>query len=145
MDELTQEEADRLLELAKVRTSAEQVEWPTGAKVIVLLKSNDGREEFLLDVATYLIKLSKITLQNRARTTSILVRLDIDGRPHRNPDDVEITSPHIHLFREGYNDKWAYPVPSEKFRDLSDRAKTLEDFFRFCNVVEPPHFRFGLF
>ena len=145
MDDLTQVEADRLFALTKCRTSEEQVDWPVGAKVAVLLTSVDGRDEFILDVATSSIKLSKVTLQNRARTTAILARLDIDGRPHRNPDDVEISSPHIHLFREGFNDKWAFAVPAEHFSDLSDRVKILEDFLRFCNVVEPPVFNFGLF
>ena len=107
--------------------------------------SEDGRDEFILDVATSSIKLSKITLQNRARTTAILARLDIDGPSHRNPDDFEIPCPHIHLFREGFNDKWAFTVPSAHFSDLSDRVKTLEDFLRFCSVIEPPFFKFGLF
>ena len=109
------------------------------------LISDDGRDEFVLDVATFSIKLSKVTLQNRVRTTAILARLDIDGPPHRNPDDVEISSPHIHLFREGFNDKWAFAVPPEHFSDLSDRVKALEDFLRFCNVVAPQLFNFGLF
>ncbi len=145
MDDLTQVEANRLFALKKRRISEVQVDWPVGARVAVPLTSDDGRDEFVLDVATSSIKLSKVTLQNRVRTTAILARLDIDGPPHRNPDDVEILSPHIHLFREGFNDKWAFPVPPEHFTDLSDRVKALEDILRFCNIVAPQLFNFGLF
>jgi len=98
----------------------------------------------MLDIGTSSIKLSKLMFQNRARTTAILVRLEIDGSPHRNPDDTEVPCPHIHLYREGFNDKWAFPVPSEHFRDLTDKYITLEDFMRFCHIVQPPEFVEGL-
>jgi hypothetical protein len=145
MDDLKQTEADRLFNLEKRKASDEEVDWPLGAKVAVQLISLDGREEFILDVSTYSIKVSKITMQNRVRTTAILARLDIDGPTHRNPDDVEIPCPHIHLYREGFNDKWAFPVQGIQFRDLSNRVNTLEDFMRYCNITDPPSFRFGLF
>jgi hypothetical protein len=144
-DELSQEEADRLLVLEKRRTRDEAVFWPNGGgKIAVPLVSIDGREEFMLDIGTSSIKLSKLMFQNRARTTAILVRLEIDGSPHRNPDDTEVPCPHIHLYREGFNDKWAFPVPSEHFRDLTDKYITLEDFMRFCHIVQPPEFVEGL-
>lgn len=143
MDDLTQIEADRLFSLEKHKVLDEQVEWPMEAKVAIRLVSLDGREEFILDVSTYSIKVSKTTLQNRVHTTAILVRLDVGGPPHRNPDDTEILCPHIHRFREGFNDKWAYPVPNEHFRDLADRVKTLNDFMRYCNITNPPIFNSG--
>ena len=42
-------------------------------------------------------------------------------------------------------DKWASPVPSNRFADLDDLWRTLEDFRRFCNIVEPPVIQRGLF
>jgi len=144
--ELSQSEADHLLGLKKKRRSADNVRWPVpGMKVCVGLLSMDEKEEFFLDVGRGQIKLTKLTLQNRARSTVILARLDIDGPPHRNPDDHEVPCPHIHLYREGFDDKWAFPVPAEQFSDLSDRRKALADFMRFCNIVDPPHFEDGLF
>ena len=73
----------------------------------------DGREEFLLDIRRARIDLAKGTYQNRGREVVILARLDFGGAPHRNPDGEEIGSPHIHLYREGFGDKWAFPIPSE--------------------------------
>jgi hypothetical protein len=75
----------------------------------------------------------------------VLVRLDFGGAPHRNPDGEEIGSPHLHLYREGYGDKWAVPVPEDRFENLSDPWQTLEDFMRYCNVVQSPMIRRGLF
>ncbi len=140
-DDLTQDQADYLFALRKRRTSNEFVHWPAaGGKAVVPLVSEDGREEFALDVTTSAIKLSKLMMQNRARVTAILARLEIDGAPHRNPDDAEVPCPHLHLYREGFNDKWAFPVPTEHFSDLSDRQKTVDDFMRFCSIIEPPEF-----
>ena len=58
---------------------------------------------------------------------------------------LAIGSPHLHLYREGFGDKWAFPVPPKHFSNLADPWLTLEDFMRFCNVTEPPFIRRGLF
>lgn len=145
-DEISQAEADYLLALEKYRVSDDTVTWPMpGEKATVDLVSYDKSEKFILDVFRGRIKLSKLRLQNRARTTIILVRLEIDGSPHRNPDDVELPCPHIHLYREGHGDKWAYPLPPGVFLNLADREQTLQDFMRFCSIVQPPEFVAGLF
>ena len=83
-------------------------------------------------------------MQNRARHVVVLVRLDLGGPPHRNPDDEEIGTPHLHVYRAGYGDKWAFPVPPDRFRDLTDVPKTLEDFLRYRNVTQPPRINLGL-
>lgn len=75
----------------------------------------------------------------------VLVRLDLGGAPHRNPDDEEVPVPHLHVYREGYGDKWAVPVPVSAFRDLSDIMIALDDFLRFCNITLPPRIERGLF
>ena len=145
-EEVTQAEADALLAMEKHRMSEQASRWPDlGRKLTVDLLSVDKRERFQLDMTSSQIKLSKFTFQNRARTTVILARLDIDGAPHRNPDDVEISATHLHLFREGYGDKWAYPVPPEVFTDLSSHWACLQDFMRYCNITKPPDFDRGLF
>lgn len=116
-----------------------------GGKLSVPLVSKDGWEVFLLDLWRGRISLRREKLQTRARRTLVLARLDIGGRPHRNPDDSRIESPHLHLYHEGFADRWAFPVPDTAFEDLSDSTRTLDDFLRFCNVVEPPSIRRGLF
>ena len=143
---LTQAEADTLLAIEKHRADTTEWEYPDlGGGVAVPLVSVDGREQFFLDLWRARINLRKGTYQNRGRQVAILARLDFGGTPHRNPDGEEIGSPHLHLYREGFGDKWAFPVPLDRFSNLLDPWLTLEDFMRFCNVVEPPFIRRGLF
>ncbi len=143
---LTQAEADGLLAMEKHRVD-DRVWFPPGrgGKVTVPLASVDGREPFLLDLRRGQINLAKNTYQNRARQVFILARLDIGGAPHRNPDDEVIQGPHLHLYREGYNDRWAYPVPQDRFQNPSDAIRALEDFMDYCNVTLRPRFQLGLF
>lgn len=91
------------------------------------------------------INLLKGTYQTRSRQVVVLVRLDFGGPPHRNPDGQEIASPHIHIFREGYADKWAFPVLPENFPNLNDLFQTLQDFYAYCNITQPPQIYKGLF
>ncbi|MBM3303443.1 MAG: hypothetical protein FJY85_26285, partial [Deltaproteobacteria bacterium] len=103
------------------------------------------RENFTLDVSRGKIDLLRGSYQNRSRQVIVLVRLDFGGHPHRNPDGQDIPSPHLHLYREGYGDKWATPVPASVFPDMADLWRLLEDFMAFCNIIEPPLIERGLF
>lgn len=143
---LTQAEADALIAMEKRRVTDERVDFPMGGQSVVLpLQSTDRREQFLLDLSRGRIDLLKVKMQNRGRQVVVLVRLDLGGAPHRNPDDTEIAAPHLHVYREGYGDKWAIEVPRERFRNVSDAWTTLEDFLRYCNVTQPPRIERGLF
>jgi hypothetical protein len=116
-----------------------------GGAISIPLVSADRREQFLLDVRRGRIDLTKGTYQNRGRQVVVLVRLDFGGAPHRNPDGEEVPPPHLHLYRERFGDKWAVAVPGDRFASIGDPWRTLEDFMRFCNIVEPPIIRRGLF
>ncbi len=138
MIELEQAEADRLLALAKRRKETTIYRLPPHrGKISVPLEDLTGREGFLLDISQGGISLERRTYQTRARQTAILARLDF-GSPHRNPDGEEIGVPHLHTYREGYGDKWAYPVPADRYPNIGNLWLTLFDFLVFCNVVEPP-------
>ena len=143
---LTQAEADALIAMEKHRASEDRSDFPMGGQSVVLpLQSADKREQFLLDLSRGRIDLLKVKMQNRGRQVVVLVRLDLGGAPHRNPDDEEISTPHLHVYREGYGDKWGMPVPADRFRNPGDVWATLEDFLRFCNITQPPHIERGLF
>lgn len=142
---LSQAEADALLAMEKRRNDDSDRSFPVGGGSLVIpLVSTDGRESFLLDLRRGRADLSKATYQNRARTVVVLARLDLGGHPHRNPDGKEIGSPHLHRYREGFGDKWAYPLPPD-FSDPSDLWKTLDDFLQFCNITLRPKIQRGLF
>ena len=143
---LTQAEADALIAMEKHRANEGLVDFPwKGGSLIISLLSPDKREQFLLDISRSRIDLLKGKFQNRARQVIVLVRLDFGGAPHRNPDGEEVACPHLHLYREGYGDKWATPAPMELFGRISDIFDTLEDFMRYCNITKPPKIQRGLF
>jgi hypothetical protein len=142
---LTQFEADSLISMDKHRLDDERYPFPTSGSLVVPLQSFDKREQFYLDIRRGRIDLFKGKYQTRARQVVVLVRLDFGGAPHRNPDDQEIGSPHLHIYREGYGDKWAYPIPVNDFPRISDLWGTLEDFLKYCRVTMPPIIDRGLF
>ena len=144
--DITQGEADALIEMEKCRIDDKQLLFPiAGDRLTVALTSIDKRESFSLDVTRAQIKLTKATYQNRARQAIILIRLDLDGPLHRNPDGEEIPCPHLHMYREGYGDKWAIPVPTDLYPDCGNLFATFEAFMVHCNITDPPQIDKGLF
>jgi hypothetical protein len=137
--QLTQAEADALIALEKHRVDGTVWRIPiVGGGLSIPLQSADRREQFVLDIYRGRINLMKGTHQTRGRAVVVLVRLDFGGSPHRNPDGEEIGSPHLHVYREGFGDKWAMPVPLDVFANLHDLARTLDDFMDYCHVVSRP-------
>lgn len=142
---LTQQEAEALLVLEKYFLGNDRFEFPSlGGALRIPLHSTDRREEFSLDITRSRILLEKHTFQARARKAVILARLDLAGPPHRNPDGEEIGCPHLHLYREGYGDKWASPLP-EAFSGVTDAVELMEKFMDYCRVVGKPIIDRGLF
>lgn len=145
MIDLTQQEADALLTLKKYYFETDILQFPDlGGTLRLVLHSLDKREEFNLDVTRGKISLAKNTFQTRARKAIVLVRLDILGPPHRNPDGEEVECPHIHLYREGFGDKWAYPLPNE-LKGIGDMYELLDKFMDYCHIVGKPTIERGLF
>lgn len=141
-----QSEVDALLALDKQRIDDRTWRLPDmGGKISIPLISSSGKEEFMLDVHRHKIKLEKGTYNNRARKVVVLARLDFGGPPHRNPDGEEIGPLHLHVYREGYGDKWAFPPPPDLFLDTADRWAMLNNFMAYCRIIRPPIIDRGLF
>lgn len=144
--DLSQEIADELIAMPKECLSEERYQFPlNGEGYVIPLAAPDRHEYFLLDLHAGRINLSKLHIQTRGRQVIVLVRLDLGGAPHRNPNGETIPCPHLHVYREGYGDKWAIPVPTDKFSDLADHWSTLHEFMHYCQIVKPPRFEQGLF
>lgn len=144
--DLTQAEANALLAMEKQRVDDSVWKFPDRGGVLAIpLTSVDLREDFLLDVRRGRVNIAKVTYQNRARSVVVLARLDLAGAPHRNPDLTEIPTPHLHLYREGFGDKWAFSVLAADFPHPGDPWATLHDFMRYCRIVAPPKIQPGIF
>ncbi|MHB1167138.1 MAG: DUF6978 family protein [Carboxydocellales bacterium] len=134
---LTQAEIDLLLNMLKLLVDKGNVNFPTVASYKCLdIVSQDGKEKFIIDINRKgRIKISKCTYQERYRKDDILLRLDIDGPPHTNPDGQEVPPNHLHIYKEGYGDSWAYPVPPDMFSNPGDLVTTLIEFLQYCRVT----------
>ncbi|CAN5316793.1 hypothetical protein BH23BAC1_BH23BAC1_50640 [soil metagenome] len=58
---------------------------------------------------------------------------------------TEVLTPHLHLYVEGYGEKWA--VPADLFLQINqkDRFEIMMVFFKYCNVTEIPYIPKTLF
>lgn len=156
---LTQSEADALFAMPKKPKANNPDAFPyAGGKLLAEFVSLDGREVFLFNINRASIEVSKITYQKRARQVEILRRLDVGGSPHSNPEvegisleflvpynGLEIPCPHLHIYVEGFADKWAIPAPAELLTPNNDLYTIMENFLRHCNVTEMPNIERGLF
>ena len=136
---ITQTEFDYLMALQKVfddelmplELGPPPIQWTRE------LSAANSHEKFLLDFRRGSLGFGKYTLNKRYRQSVILLRYDNSGR-HTNPDGTRFDGPHVHIFHEGYNDKFAFPVtdigvsPSDPIQIVLDR------FLEVCNVIKVP-------
>lgn len=142
---LTQADADALLALAKRFEGPPTINLPVGADDRYDMVGGEREEEaFVLDVWRGRRRAVKMKFQTRGRNVVVLARLDLHGAPHTNPDGEQIGGTHLHLFREGFDAKWAFPLDIETFRDPSDFALAFNDFCRLCRVENPPVVQQGM-
>lgn len=140
---LSQAEADALIAMAKTFAEQSAISIPPGTDETRGLIGAAPKERFLLDIWRGTLRLSKYRYQTRGRQVFVLVRLCIDGAPQTNPDGTRLTGSHLHVYREGYDDKWAQPLDASRFSDPTDIARTLEDFCSYCNIQGLPPFQAG--
>lgn len=141
---LTQSEADDLLAMEKKFEEQTTVSLNHGVDDVRRLVAEKSDERFLLDVWRNSLRLSKLKYQHRARKTIILARLDVDGSPHQNPDGEIVAGSHLHVYREGYDAKWAVPLDRNQFANPADVVATFRSFCDFCNILELPMIQSGL-
>ena len=135
---LTQTEANTLIAMRKSFVKPSTISVVPGAKQSHELVGQDPKERFLLDIWRGTLKLTKLKCQNRGRVVIVLVRLDLNGSPHTNPDGQRVPDTHLHIYREGFEDRWAYPVDPAEFSNVSNMRQALLDFCRRCNIDLPP-------
>ncbi len=149
---ISQQDADFFFEMGKYHNEEKEYDFPTsGVKLTIPFVSEDKRENFLFDIYRGAISITKITYQNRVRKAYILRRLDMDGPTHVNPEaetvpleilepfnGKEIPCPHLHLYVEGYGEKWAIPADLIIKTEGKDIYEMMNDFFSYCNVMQFP-------
>lgn len=141
---LTQAEADTLIAMRKTFAEMGAISLAPGVDSTYDLVGEDDQERFLLDLWRGTFRLSKVRFQERARKVIVLIRLDVDGSPHTNPDGARLGGTHLHRYREGYEDKWATQLDRTLFTNPRNAVQTLEEFCGYCNIAVIPPIQDGL-
>jgi len=128
---LTQQEAEKLIAMKKLFLGNGTITLNESFNQTIPLISENKQEHFLLDLRQGRIDLKKLIYQNRYDEVIQLVRFESKG-VHENPDGEIIRGAHIHIYKEGYGDKFAFPV--KDFEDVEDVLKALTKFCEFCNI-----------
>lgn len=140
MDEkgkLTQEEANRLIKMLK-SSLIDEINFPPKGKSIEFDAKGDTKQDvFTVKIFRSKIKYNKYTFGARIRRDGIiLLELHINpSNPHTNPDGTQIIGSHWHVYKEGYDRKFAYPAGNIKDDDFVDN--TLLFFERFNLILKP--------
>jgi hypothetical protein len=134
---LTQIQAQTLIEALKEAVRKTPFTWEANTRYDepLIAIEQDG-VEFILTLNR---NPFEIRLHLRTRMDNIgLCR--IDAAPyHSNPDGTELrNTPHMHVYREGYGDKWAEPID---WYNADDPQATLERFLDEINARFPNGFQ----
>ena len=140
--QLSQEEADTLRMIEKYLTNPELVKLPppTGTVLHPVHYHREGRRMDNMKISTYHARINaqKISCRLLYNGNVMLVRVDTqDATPHANPDKkivIQPHQPHIHIYREGYGDKFAYPLPNA-FRNAEDISSLFMDFLSYSRII----------
>lgn len=131
---LSQEEANNLIEeLKEIKGASGTFPFPqVGEGKRIDLRSLDGKHDFIVDVNRKgsINLLKKCTYQGRYQRDNILLRLDVEGPEHTNPDGEVLPPTHLHIYTEGYGDRFAIAVPPD-FLNTEDLIQTLIDFLTY--------------
>jgi hypothetical protein len=137
---LTEEEFNRLFNACKFFEDTSCIVIPdNGGKLQRNIRSKNSKEQFILNIERGRIDLKKVKYQTQEKLShTILIRIDTKGPRHINPDGSFVECPHIHIYKENYCAKWAYPLDSSKFSDFNNLSTLLKEFLIYFNVEDIP-------
>lgn len=137
MADLTDAEARILIELEKVATD-KRIDIPVGAKKehLNLARTEEPNDNIMrIYIKRGKRNINKCSFNVVYNKSITLLRLDIEpGRLHQNPDGRDVPNPHLHIYRDGYDDRYAIPAP-ECFTDTSNLAQSLYDLLGYSKVI----------
>lgn len=138
---MTQSEFNYILGLKKTfQNSAEILLGPPPMKWSREIIANQTRDLFLLDFRRGSLEIVKYTYNKRFRNSVVLVRYDSVGK-HTNPpgtDGASFDGSHIHIYREGFDDKWAFPVSEIGLSGTENIDAVLDKLLDYCNIAARP-------
>lgn len=104
MEFLSNEDAKIFCQMEKVCNTTREHILPCDFNIPLYSLSGD---EFVFTLHSGCLNFGKYTIQNRLKSSNVLIRIDIGSKYHRNPDNTIISGPHVHIYHKGFDDKWA--------------------------------------
>lgn len=136
---LSQDEANRLISKAKHAVEKAFYMPAEGEKNAEFHVQSDSDDEDFV-IALYRGSINKGRHSVSARITRLgipLIRLCVNGQPHRNPDGERIGGTHWHVYTEGFDDRMAFPANLESEEFVDDTIALLKKF----HVIQQPTFQ----
>ena len=101
------------------------------------LQAVNSLETFSLRVERKTIFELRRSKFNTSFTREPIFRLEVEGRPHINPDGEKIGRNHVHVYKEGYGLSWTYPLETFSetlFKNPDEFNSLFADFCEYCNI-----------
>lgn len=98
------------------------------------LISDEFGDIFKLDLRKNKIELKVLNCNTRANDCFVIARLDVNDREHKNPDGTKVGETHLHIYKEGYNDRYAYDPSKYGFSNYNDVPALILQFANFCKI-----------
>ncbi|KFJ02672.1 DUF6978 family protein [Bifidobacterium thermacidophilum] len=136
---LSQGEADRLI--AQVKHAVDDfyrmpAEGEKNAEFHV--RSDTDDEDFTIAMYCGSINQHRHTMSARITKLGVpLLRLCVNGQPHRNPDGRRVGRTHWHVYTEGLDDLVAFPADLGSDGFIDDTIELLDRF----HVIRKPSFQ----
>lgn len=135
---MTHEEAQGLIQVLKqiMRKGVFNLPQSGERKKLELRSVFSDKDRFFVLFNRYSrIQKEKYTLLLRYGKDQCLIRIDVNGPAHSNPDGTCIPCPHIHIQQQNFGkwDAWAFELPA-LFDNAEDRVQTFKDFLEYCNA-----------
>ncbi|MBS3087271.1 hypothetical protein J4226_01640 [Candidatus Pacearchaeota archaeon] len=132
---LTASEVEEYMSIEKKFLKGNSLELKSHFRLSEKLVCDKYGDIFIIDFRQGTIEISLVTSNLRTTDCTILSRLDLGDKEHKNPDGVKVRGPHVHVYREGYGDKFAYPV-SDFFEveDSMNFPSIIDKYLEYCNI-----------
>jgi len=98
------------------------------------LISDEFGDIFKLDLRKNKIELKVMNCNIRANDCFVLARLCVNDREHKNPDGIKVGETHLHIYKEGFNDRYAYNPEDHGFSDFDNVPALILQFADFCKI-----------
>ena len=134
---LTQNEAERLIKSRKVikDNRLAKFNYPIRGGILEIEVIDEFKNEYIIGIRQRKIELVKRNHNLRYAQSITLIRIDYD-QEHCNPDGIKVGIPHIHVYKEDFNDKFAYALEDYGIviENYADIKELLNKFLTFINA-----------